>query len=73
MGHYHTYIPEALISSVSGVEVQQSAVLKPDTATPDQSVSLSQFRLVLVDLPFPIEVRKEFVASGRVIGHSVRV
>jgi peroxiredoxin len=44
MGHYHT--------SMSEVEVQQSFVLQPDTTapdftlhtTPDQSVSLSQFR-----------------------------
>jgi len=51
MGHYHTYISEALISSMSEIQVQQSPVLKPDTTapaftlhrTPDQSVSLSQF------------------------------
>ena len=52
MAHYHTYIPEALISSMSEEQVQQSVVLKPDTtapdftlhSTPDQSVSLGQLR-----------------------------
>ena len=52
MGHYHAYIPEAVISSMSEIGFQQSPVLRPGTtapdftlhSTPDQSVSLSQFR-----------------------------
>jgi peroxiredoxin len=52
MGHYHAYIPEAVISFMSEIGFQQSPVLKPGTtapdftlhSTPDQSVSLSQFR-----------------------------